>query len=274
MLPVLEQLLRALGVQGDPLHFLQVCALLLARCLAAVSFTPFLGGRIVPVQVRVGLSVALVVLLYPLLSQTVAAPVLSGVWLLALLAKEALAGAVLGLIARLGFAAVEVAGELIDTLRGMNQPAFFAPQLADRVSSLSLFKLQAALAVFFAFNGHLLFIQAIARSYEALPLTAFPAFRSGVPALAEEVAQLTALVLLIALQLAAPALIALFLTDLAFGIISRVASRIDAHDLSQPWKALVGLLMVLLTAVFFFAQFQVRLPEFLREAETLLRNLR
>ena len=57
---------------------------------------------------------------------------------------------------------------------------------------------------------------------------------------------MTAAVFTIGLQLAAPALIALLLTDLFFGIINRVAPQVNVFFLSMPVKMLVGILVVLI----------------------------
>lgn len=272
MFLTIEEILAHLGWQVDLDNFLALFGLLLARCAAAISLTPFLGGKMVPVQVKTGLAAVMASLLYPWGSAAGMAD-LNVVRFTALLVKESLIGAALGFAAQLVFIAVSMAGELIDTLRGMNQPLFTVPQLADRVSSLGLLKLQAALAIFFAINGHLIFLRALAASFQTFPLLEFPRFGPGPIELAGHAARLTGQTLVIALQLSAPTLIALLLVDVAFGVVNKVAPRIDVHDLSQPWKAIVGLILVMLTSFYFLQQIEGWFVSFLKMAESLLKSL-
>jgi flagellar biosynthesis protein FliR len=77
----------------------------------------------------------------------------------------------------------------------------------------------------------------------------------------------------IALQLAAPVLLTLFLIDISFGMIGKVASGIRVHTESQPIKSLVGLGMVFLTLGYVLN----RLPEYfagmIQTVSQLMRNI-
>ena len=54
----------------------------------------------------------------------------------------------MGLLSQLVFYAVQTAGALIDTARGMDQPAFVSAQLPGNISALGNFQFQAALVLF------------------------------------------------------------------------------------------------------------------------------
>ena len=60
-------------------------------------------------------------------------------------------------------------------------------------------------------------------------------------------------------SLSAPVLVALFLTDVSFGALGKMAQQIQVHSESQPVKSMVGLGMLLLSIGFIFD----RLVEFL-----------
>jgi flagellar biosynthesis protein FliR len=62
----------------------------------------------------------------------------------------------------------------------------------------------------------------------------------------EQMARYTGESLLIAVQLSAPVLLALFLVDVSFGAIGKVASGLNVHQESQPVKAMFGLAVFLL----------------------------
>ena len=79
-----------------------------------------------------------------------------------------------------------------------------------------------------------------------IPALGFPKFGAGWSPAAELIVMMTASVISIGLQLAAPALVALLLTDLFFGIINRVAPQVNVFFLSMPVKMLVGIIAVLI----------------------------
>ena len=250
MLEALNRIVHTLGFQGDVTQFLVLFGLAMSRVATAIVLAPFLGGPSVPAKVKIGLAVIVVAVLYPGIIAAAPAPALNAVLLIGLLVKEVLVGATLGLLAQLVFYAVQTAGVLIDTQRGMDQPAFVSAQLASNVSVLGNFKFQAAIVLFLALNGHLAFLRALHASYLQIPLATFPAFQAGVPAMMDRFARVSAELLVIAMQLAAPVMLALFLVDVSFGVLGKVAGRINVHAESQPVKSLVGLALVFLAIGF------------------------
>ncbi len=246
ILDAISRILATCGVPTDVMAFFVVFGLALIRIVTAISLAPFLGAS-VPGRVKIGLSVLIAAILFPQVTPPPEARAVTAVTFVALLIKEAMVGATLGLLSQLVFYAVQMAGTLMDTQRGMNQLTFFAPQLPGPLSSLGQFQFQAAIALFFTLDGHLYFLDAIARSFVPVPLMAFPTFHAGLQGVMEQIIRYTADALVIALQLSAPVLVALFLIDAAFGAMGKAASQINVHSESQPVKSLVGL------AVFFFA---------------------
>lgn len=248
-LSLLETVLRVFEISQSPQTFLVLVGLSFARLVSFFSIVPFFGGAAVPARVKVATAMSLVIILYP--SLAAAAPEnqslgFGPLGFIALLAKEALVGFTLGFIASLVFEAVQVAGRIVDSQRGSTMAELYAPQLQSRVSELGQFKVQLAIVLFIAVGAHRLFIRALLESYEFIPALSFPKFTPGWSPAAEMIAKMTAAVLSIGLQLAAPALIALLLTDLFFGIINRVAPQVNVFFLSMPVKMLVGIIVVLI----------------------------
>ena len=89
----------------------------------------------------------------------------------------------------------------------------------------------------------------------------------------EQVGHYTAQSLQIALQLAAPALLTIFLIDISFGMLGRVASGLRVHTESQPVKAFIGLGIVFLGIGYVIG----RLPDYfagmLLTLEQFMRNI-
>ena len=248
-LGLLETVLRIFEISQSPQTFLVLIGLSFARLVSFFSIVPFFGGAAVPARVKVATAMSLVVILYPSLEASVPAGQtlnFGPLGFIALLAKEVLVGFTLGFVASLVFEAVQVAGRIADFQRGSTMGELYAPQIQSRVSELGQFKLQLAIVLFIAIGAHRLFIGALLRSFDFIPAVGFPKLSAGWSPAVELIVVMTGSVLSIGLQLAAPVVIALLLTDLFFGIINRVAPQVNVFFLSMPVKMLVGVIVVLI----------------------------
>jgi type III secretion protein SpaR/YscT/HrcT len=240
-----RELLRAV-LGGDLSPTLIAVGAVLARVAPTVFIAPFLGGRLVPALVKVGLSLGLAVALAPgLAAQAAGLKGAPPLLVAALLAKEVMVGAALGFVVALVFWAAEAAGRLADTARGASLAEVLVPQLGTRSSPIGDLYFQLALVLFIALGGHRLFLAALGASYSALPLASFPR-AEGLAAFAALAARLSAELLLLAVALAAPVLAALFLADLTLGIMNRFVPQLQVFFVAMPAKALLGIVILVL----------------------------
>jgi len=191
----------------------------------------------------------------------------------ALVFKEALIGAALGLASQLVFYGVQMAGAIIDLQRGMSQMEFVAPQLQGNTSVLGLFQFQAALVVFLAIGGHLMFIRVLSESFVRLPVTTFPHLPAGGLAVAELFGRISADMFILALGLCAPVLIVLILVDACFGAIARAAQQVHVNQESQPVKSLVGLGVLFLSVGFLMDRMIPALESIIKQMRDVLGSL-
>lgn len=206
--------------------------LALVRAVAWVFVMPPFGTKMVPSQVKVGFAAALALALGPEVAQQ-AVPLEVGP-LLSAAVLQALAGVALGFIGVLLFSTVQAAGALIDLFSG-----FSVAQIIDPLSgvSTSLFgKLYQLLAttLLFAIDGHLLLVRGFLESFSAAPLTSL-----SMETLAELLTGDLVLFFVAALEIAAPLLAALFLAEVALGLLSRAAPQMNVFVLGMPLKILL-----------------------------------
>lgn len=275
-LRLLETILQTFEVSQSPQAFLVLVGLAFARMLAFLAQVPFFGGAAVPARVKVATAAAFVIILYP----SIAAELPAGgrlpfgpLGFVGLLAKEAFVGFTLGFVASLVFEAVQVAGRIIDLQRGSTMAEMFAPQLQERVSELGQFKLQLAIVLFLLVGAHRPFISALVESFATVPALGYPHLSAGWTPGAAFITQLAGSVLAIGVQLAAPGIIALLLTDLLFGIVNRVAPQINVFFLSLPVKMVVGIVVVLLALPLFGERYIHYFGEALRALVETIRVL-
>ncbi len=242
-------LLQQLGLDAGGISRLTFAVVLIAARLVPVfTIVPFFGGRLVPSPVRVGIAVAFAVLLLPTVGDPVTAAWaanVSPVLVATLIAKEILVGLTLGFVVSLPFFAADAAGRLADISRGASQSQVLVPQTGEMSTPLGDMSMQLAIVIFLFLDGHLLFIQSLATSYEALPILEHTS-SSGWAAASGVAIDASAHMIAAAIGLAAPVLAATFLSDLTLGVINRVAPQVQVYFVGMPVKAVMGIFVFML----------------------------
>jgi flagellar biosynthetic protein FliR len=269
-----DTILRTFEIGQSPQSFLVLIGLAFTRLISFLAVAPFFGGAAVPGRVKAATAAALVIIVYPIIEPNIDQGVRLGpLGFIALLIKEALVGFSLGFLASLVFEAISMAGRIIDIQRGSAMAELFAPQLEVSVSEMGQFQLQLAIVLFLMIGAHRVFIGALLESFQMVPATGFPHLSGGFSPLLSSVVTLTGQMISISVQLAAPPMIALLLTDLFFGMVNRIAPQINVFFLSLPVKMAVGILVVALALPLLREQYADLFREAYKVFEYLLRAL-
>lgn len=211
--------------------------LILTRVGAAVGTAPVLGGRSVPMQAKLALTLLVSLVLLAANWQRLAP--LPGSWaeLLAVLVQHLAVGLLLGFATGLVFAALQMAGQLVGLQVGFALADTVDPVSEFNVALLDQFYNILAALIFLAIDGHHWLMLALLRSFDLVPLTQATL---NVPS-PEELAVLTANVPALALQVAFPVMAALVVADVALGILVRIAPQINVFVVGMPLKVAIGL---------------------------------
>jgi flagellar biosynthetic protein FliR len=219
-----------------------------ARTVPVTWLVSPLGGARMPAPARVAFGLLLAALAAPALAGAAARAGLehAGAGLLVLvLARELIVGFGLGLVVSFVFRAAETAGRLVDVLRGASLAEVLVPTSEERASpAAALYGMLAAL-VFLELGGVPRLLAALLASYDAVPLAGSLA-PATLRAAAILVIVASARLLEVALALAAPVVVALWLTDLALGMVARVAPQVPVYFVGLPAKGLLAVGVVLL----------------------------
>ena len=265
----MQNLMGALAEQVDFTKTIVVFALVMARVMAMVILIPFLGGKNAPMEVKMGVGVTLTLLLWPTVLSNLepdSGLPLSALSFLVMMLKETFVGLVIGFVASKVFYMVEIAGQLIDLLRGANQIQLQVPEIEERSSAFGSLQFQLLLALFLALDLHHTFLEALFESFVAVPVNDFPRFSSGFWAFVDYNARVTSDILLVAIVLAMPVGIVSLVTETAFGLINRVAPQINAYFMAMPAKVMGG-------CVVFFLAIDMVLEEMLKHSVTMLEHV-
>ena len=210
--------------------------LVLTRTASWVMTAPVLSAKGAMSIGRIAVSITLALLLTPLLD-TGEPPTSLGAFAALALVQVAV-GVALGFLTGLLFTAFEVAGTLADLSSGFSFATVLDPLSGQPAAAFSRLFAVTFSAVLFAMDGHAQVVRGFVRSFTALPLTEMPEWGTGGVAL---VASATTQVMASAIQIAAPLLGVLFLTDVALGLAARFVPQANAMAVALPAKTLVAL---------------------------------
>ncbi len=186
-------------------------------------------GR-VAFSLAVGLALAEPALAAPSLSELVAA-----------VAVNVTIGLVLGFLTGLVFYLFQVAGALVDITSGLNAGQVFEPITGTSNTVLSRGFMATAIVLWLVLGGDRLAVEGLAATVAAIPLDGSI---SLAPGLADVAVRISATMLRAAVELAMPALAALFLTEVGLGIATRFAPQANVFSLGLPGKLLAAMLSV------------------------------
>jgi flagellar biosynthetic protein FliR len=217
----------------------------LVRVLALFATAPLLSHRAVPLRLKVGLALGIVIVLVPNLQAPPLADALTAPGL-GLLLQNILVGLVIGFTVRLVFAALELAGELVGLQMGLSFAGFFNPASGQTQNAVANFLALLALLMFIAIDGHLMLVHALAESFRAFPLVADPAAGLSAALQFERIVRSGADMFSIALSIALPFLAVMLLVNLVLGVLARVAPQLNVFAVGFPLILLVGLTVLML----------------------------
>lgn len=269
----LEEVFANLGEKTNVTMVILTVALLMSRVLPVVILSPFLGGEVVPTEVKIGIGVTLSIVLFPAVSARITEIPIQAFPFVLLMLKELFIGVCISFIVNVVFDAAQVAGGLVDMLSGMNMAQVYVPQLQQNVTIFSSLKLQLSVVIFLTLNGHHMVIEALSDSLVTIPLDQYPAWSQGRWAFFDLIIRLFADLLRVGLLLAAPAFLATFLTDLALGMINRVAPQVQVFFMAMSIKPLVAAIMVLVTMHVFIDKLTLEFGAMLKALKDAVRLL-
>lgn len=209
------------------------------RIAGVIMVAPVFGARLVPVRVRLAMSVAATVVLAPLVPTVPVFDLTLGSGLTVL--QEVLIGVAMGFCLQMIFDALIIAGQTIAMSMGLGLATMVDPQRGISVPVVSQFFVILGLLIFLSLGGHLATVRLIADSFELLPLGR-PLSTDGLWTVATSGSQMFAG----ALRIALPAATALLIANIAFGVMSRAAPTLNLFAVGLPAGLLIGFLLLLL----------------------------
>ncbi|MGG6313534.1 flagellar biosynthetic protein FliR [Paenibacillus macerans] len=236
------------------LQGISVFMLIFCRMTAFFVVSPIFSSRTVPTTFKVGFSGIIALMIYLTIGSDQAVPSDLGYFMFII--REVLIGLLMGYVANLLFAVIQMAGSFIDMQVGFGIANVIDPMTGASAPVLGNLKYIIATLMFLSINGHHYLLDAVIRSYNWIPLSndLFQKIYNG--DLAEFLVQTFSNAFLLAFQMSAPLVVALFVTDVALGFLARTAPQFNIFVIGIPVKIIVGLLVLLVLVPSFIYAFQ------------------
>ena len=209
----------------------------LFRVTAMLMAMPVFGTTLVPRRVRLYFAVAITVVIVPGLPPM---PPVNALDLSALLliAEQILIGAMLGFSLMLFFQAFVIAGQIISIQMGMGFASMVDPTNGVSAAVIGQFLTMLVTLLFLGMNGHLVVFEVVTESFTTLPV--------GSAMLVNhfwDIANKLGWVLGAAMLLVLPAITALLVVNIAFGIMTRAAPQLNIFSIGFPLTLVLGLVI-------------------------------
>lgn len=213
------------------------------------------------------MALAFLSLILPKLLVTLEKPVPFDESLIVLFLKEVIIGVIIGFFAGLPFQIVSSSGVLIDHQRGAASLMTNDPTIQNQSSPIGTLYNLLLICLFFAMDGPFYILQGVFDSYDIIPPDRFawPAFLSEQSFVYEKLIKALYVFVSLSLQLAAPQLIAILMTDTFLGIINRLAPQVQITFLGMGLKSWLALLLVCIGIFPFMDQLAKQMSAWLLE---------
>lgn len=212
--------------------------LLGARIGGLVLIAPVFASRTIPVTVRVMALLVFTLALAPTAEATAAGTELVPATLLA----ETVVGFAIGFSAALFVGAAQTAGEFMSVQMGLAGSRTLDPTSGTTAPTLGQLLSFLAVLLLLTVDGHLVMLEALSASLEAVPIGGAVDLRAGVA----ELAALGARLFSLGMRFAAPVVAVLLVGYVALGVVARAVPQMNVLLVAFPIQIGAGLLSLAL----------------------------
>lgn len=226
-------------LQSFPVFLLIFC-----RISAFFVVVPVFSSQSVPATFKIGISFFVALVVFSSGGTGITVP--QDLTYILLIAREVLIGLLLGFIGYLMFMAIQTAGSFIDIQIGFGIANVIDPMTGASAPIIGNFKYMIALLMFLSMNGHHYLLDAIVYSYKWVPIDNDLFIKMIDGSLSEFFVRTFAQSFILAFQMSAPLVTALFLTDVGLAFLARTAPQYNVFVIGVPLKIIVGLALLLI----------------------------
>lgn len=227
---MLQEILPA-GVFAFMIVFVRVSTMLM--------MAPAYGETYIYPRVRLGIALAITVLIAPAVLPTLPQVPSTPARLLLLIIAEVMTGTLIVLAARFVITALQLAGTLVSFQSGLGSAMFFDPSQGSQTAVVSSMLMLTGLTLVFTSDMHLVMLQGLAGSYKVFPPGAAPALADFARYATDAMAQSFKL----GMQISAPFLVYGIVFNVGLGLINKVMPQFQVFFVGQSIQIVLALVL-------------------------------
>jgi flagellar biosynthetic protein FliR len=218
-----------------PIGSVEAFVLIATRVLAVLATSPVFSIKTIPAPAKLGLGLFIALILVPVIGKDGLPAGVDVTW--TAIAGELLVGALAGFASTLAYTAIGFGASLLDLQAGFSMASLYDATFGSQGALLERFYSAIAALLFFQTDAHHLVIQAIAQMFQVVPLGTFTLSKIN----PELLAQIASGSFVLAIELIFPVLVALLLTDMALGVLAKVAPQFGIFQIGLQTKVALAL---------------------------------
>ncbi len=223
---------------------IEMFLLVFVRILSIIALMPFFGSQSIPFQLKTGLAGTLAIILFPaILAHSVPLAPVGLVPFVYLVFQQVFVGILIGYVTSFLFTAIQYSGRLIDTQMGFAFAEINDPFTEEPVTVLGQLYILIFSIFFLLLNGHYVFLLAIQKTFEVIPLAGV---KMPDAAMVSFLTTVISGIFVSALKLSAPVFVTLFLTTIAMGVIARTVPQINVFFIGVPLSIILGMITTII----------------------------
>lgn len=224
--------------------------LIFSRISGIFLLTPVFGSKNIPNNLKVGFSIFLSLIAYPLI--TASNLLIKDIYiLLYFIVSEFFIGLVFGFISLLILNSIYIAGVIVDRNIGFSIVNVMSPQDESEIPITANFYYTFAIMVFLITNSHHILIKSILHSFKTIPL----GYQASKLLFVDKVIDILNTSFILGFKMAAPILITIFVTNVLLGILSRAIPQMNVFVVGMPLKIFIGLITIFIILPLYYNVF-------------------
>lgn len=245
--------------------------LVLTRVSGIFLLAPFFGSLNIPVYIRAGTAFAIAMVLFPVIDQQGIPQIPQSVvgYMLAVIV-ELIVGWLIGFVAYITFAAIHMAGKLLDMQVGFAVVNVVDPTSGQQIPLLGSFLYNLGIIIFLVTNGHHMVISGLFESFQMIPVLGAIFDLS----ISDLMVDMTGGIFVTGMKIALPVLFAILLTDVGLGVLARTMPQMNIFVVGIPAKIVIGLFVLSIALPFYILFLDVMFNEMYGNISAALRAIR